>query len=582
MANITENTQSPAWSNGIYQIETSDPVLGGANGIANRQAKELAARTQWLKTELAKAVSSIGTNKSSADSAIATKANNTVTLTAGNGLTGGGNLTANRTFALGTPSSITASTTNSVTADSHTHAIDKASTSVAGIVQLYNGLDSSNASRALTAAQGKALNDKITANASDTTTNLATKANNTLTLTAGNGLTGGGNLTANRTFALGTPSSITADSKNAVTADSHTHAVATATTSRAGIVQLYDGLGGTYTDRALTAAQGKVLNDKITTNASDTTTNLATKANNTLTLTAGNGLTGGGNLTANRTFAIGTPSSITASTTNSVTADSHTHEINKASTSVAGIVQLNNTLTSTATNQALTAAQGKALNENILNAIKNGLQFKGIIGTKNLNDLFGAENYGIWQCLQNSNASEEQNYPVLKAGALLVIPSTNVGTQIYIPYGVYRIYIRYSRGEGVLSDWYTLAQAINNLNSTSAIEPLSAAQGKVLNDKITNLAITGQNSINGYCKLPNGLIFQWGRTNIDGSSGSVNFPIAFPNALYNVQFTDVLAAGSATNNIPYMAWISENSNTSKFVINCSRTVGLFNWFAIGI
>ena len=64
MANITENTQSPAWSNGIYQIETSDPVLGGANGIANRQAKELAARTQWLKTELAKAVSSIGTNKS--------------------------------------------------------------------------------------------------------------------------------------------------------------------------------------------------------------------------------------------------------------------------------------------------------------------------------------------------------------------------------------------------------------------------------------------------------------------------------------------------------------------------------------
>lgn len=33
MADITENTQNPVWSNGIYQIETSDPVLGGVNGI---------------------------------------------------------------------------------------------------------------------------------------------------------------------------------------------------------------------------------------------------------------------------------------------------------------------------------------------------------------------------------------------------------------------------------------------------------------------------------------------------------------------------------------------------------------------
>lgn len=46
------------------------------------------------------------------------------TLTAGNGLSGGGNLTANRTFTLGTPSSIGLSTTNAVTTSSHTHALD--------------------------------------------------------------------------------------------------------------------------------------------------------------------------------------------------------------------------------------------------------------------------------------------------------------------------------------------------------------------------------------------------------------------------------------------------------------------------
>lgn len=49
MANITEELNNPQWAEGIYQLETTDPVLGGPNGIANRQAKELAARTQYLK-----------------------------------------------------------------------------------------------------------------------------------------------------------------------------------------------------------------------------------------------------------------------------------------------------------------------------------------------------------------------------------------------------------------------------------------------------------------------------------------------------------------------------------------------------
>ncbi|WP_142851037.1 hypothetical protein [Telmatospirillum sp. J64-1] len=46
------------------------------------------------------------------------------TITAGNGLSGGGNLAANRTIALGTPGTLTATTTNAATAESHTHNID--------------------------------------------------------------------------------------------------------------------------------------------------------------------------------------------------------------------------------------------------------------------------------------------------------------------------------------------------------------------------------------------------------------------------------------------------------------------------
>ncbi|MGA9651865.1 hypothetical protein [Pedobacter sp.] len=45
---------------------------------------------------------------------------------AGNGLTGGGSFGVDRTITMGTPSSITQSSTNSVTSTSHTHAIDKA------------------------------------------------------------------------------------------------------------------------------------------------------------------------------------------------------------------------------------------------------------------------------------------------------------------------------------------------------------------------------------------------------------------------------------------------------------------------
>lgn len=46
MADLPESTE---WAAGIYQLETSDPVLGGPEGISNLQAKQLVSRTRWLK-----------------------------------------------------------------------------------------------------------------------------------------------------------------------------------------------------------------------------------------------------------------------------------------------------------------------------------------------------------------------------------------------------------------------------------------------------------------------------------------------------------------------------------------------------
>ncbi|WP_256815426.1 MULTISPECIES: phage tail protein [Pseudomonas] len=49
MANLPEQAQ---WEEGIYQLETSDPVLAGPDGIDNLQAKQLGNRTAYLRGQI--------------------------------------------------------------------------------------------------------------------------------------------------------------------------------------------------------------------------------------------------------------------------------------------------------------------------------------------------------------------------------------------------------------------------------------------------------------------------------------------------------------------------------------------------
>lgn len=63
MANLLEVSQ---WDAGIYQLETSDPVMGGANGVDNLQAKQLANRTLWLKNQVA----GLGNDKQAKDATL--------------------------------------------------------------------------------------------------------------------------------------------------------------------------------------------------------------------------------------------------------------------------------------------------------------------------------------------------------------------------------------------------------------------------------------------------------------------------------------------------------------------------------
>ena len=145
MANLKETA---FWEEGIYQFETTDPVLGGENGIDNKPTRQLANRTVYLKQELETAQQSLRNR----------------IISAGAGLTGGGNLSTDRSIALATPSTLSGSTANWAGNGTvgHTHELAAATATLAGVVKLINTLNSTATDAALSAAQGKVLNDALT------------------------------------------------------------------------------------------------------------------------------------------------------------------------------------------------------------------------------------------------------------------------------------------------------------------------------------------------------------------------------------------------------------------------------------
>lgn len=123
----------------VTQIETSDPVMGGENGVSNRGPRQLANRDLWLKNAIAAAVADIGNlstgkankattlagynisdayNQTAINNLLAGKANNTVTITGINGLKGGGALSGSQSLTIdkATAADITNGTVNKVIA----------------------------------------------------------------------------------------------------------------------------------------------------------------------------------------------------------------------------------------------------------------------------------------------------------------------------------------------------------------------------------------------------------------------------------------------------------------------------------
>nr|DAT82283.1 MAG TPA: tail collar fiber protein [Caudoviricetes sp.] len=147
---MTNFTEQNVFTAGVRMIEPGDSVIGGVSAPVNLPFQALANRTLWLKTELATAVQSIGSLQS-------------ISITAGAGLAGGGSLSANRSLTLATPSTLSGSTSNWAGngTTGHTHELAKATDTLAGVVKLVDNLTAGGRDAALSAEQGKILKKDI-------------------------------------------------------------------------------------------------------------------------------------------------------------------------------------------------------------------------------------------------------------------------------------------------------------------------------------------------------------------------------------------------------------------------------------
>lgn len=202
-------------------------------------------------------------------------------ITAGNGLTGGG--TGAVTISLGTPSTSGSGSntygSNGTTAESHTHQINlpDASESAKGVIELATDAEAETGTDTT-----RAINAKQLAKAKQSAIDSAK-----VTIQTSNGITGG-SATAGNSFTL---------------------SGVDASTEVKGVVQLAPDDDIISTDKAVTPKQLE-----------------AARKNAEVTVTAGNGLTGGGT-GHSLPIAMGTPSTVNQASDNSVTATSHTHKL---------------------------------------------------------------------------------------------------------------------------------------------------------------------------------------------------------------------------------------------------------------
>ncbi|MDM1784261.1 phage tail protein [Acinetobacter bereziniae] len=267
--------------------------------------------------------------------------------------------------------------------------------------------------------------------------------------------------------------------------------------------------------------------------------------------------------------------------------------IRSASIVQSGIVQLNNTLTSDSTDQALTASQGKKLQDE--KAALSGATFTGEVVSTSSNSyrLKNAKRGVFWRLDENNlylmktlDNSPDGNWddtrPImweLKTNKIFF--GSDVEFQASMKGNL--------TGNADTASKFQTSRNIALSGAVSGNADFDGSGNIIINAALNNFS--SYKAENGYKYLGDGTILQWGRIDSDATEKNVTvtFPITFPNGCLNISMTRLSAySTSATSEADGDALVVEGTITNySFVANLQR----FNtstsmlrgamWFAIG-
>ena len=286
------------------------------------------------------------------------------------------------------------------------------------------------------------------------------------------------------------------------------------------------------------------------------------------------------------------PKTITATTQNGFDESGHTHEINKASTSQQGIVQLTNDTGLESESLALTAKAGKKLAQLIATvqlALNNYIPINKRSSAVNSNDennvatskaVKTAYDKGVEAKNAADAAQRTANDGVSKANAAnnnangrvsksgdTITGNLGIKNGDWGGINLFNLANKYTRLEVSPDSSRELLTIIyrNASDQNQSVVTIPKKNGEVL----LNTDITSSLSNNGWCKLPNGLILQWGKITLPNlkneQTGVCTLPVTFPREVFSIIIGGV--SGS----------ISQDGNSQEGFSVTRQTTSNFTW-----
>lgn len=215
-----------------------------------------------------------------------------------------------------------------------------------------------------------------------------------------------------------------------------------------------------------------------------------------------------------------------------------------------------------------------------LTAIEAGKYFLILTGTLVGNQQIVVPNtYRNWLVINNTTGAFTVTVKT-GAGTGVVVPQTGAAAPTALWCDTVNVNLTFSP-TAIAASVSPVASTILQRDNTGAAFGLTAAVGASTQELATTEFVVRGSVLSGsgYTKNPDGSIDQWGfKTRVGSSPETVNFPLAFPTACFNVVTSPSRASGAALGQIPT---IIGSPGTSSFVVSqADGSLGCF-WRARG-